>query len=772
MLEKSVSLLRVVEPSGPVWPSSPIMHAPETEQFSFHGTFLPFAVYKGRSSQFVPPLLWIALICSDNILRHLFSYNWKSNLTLTRAEMFGILNSSEPSEPSDRVFIDRFTQEVSITGTFELNSKVKRTGNGLLKYHDKAKTTGLTVYDGDLHTGLALDERYLQVLPSRKVLWMLVDRFFARVYVFFPFLDQLSFEKEIARILGSDSRTEEKITRLHIKRKLDFVNLGLLMVVLRFGYLTLFTNSLAVNEQNLNSSADAGPAVEVKYLLNNPIHIDVIDLGNESLAYCGFLRYCNIQILQLCLYLKLYYMYAPENCDSPDDTNAKGNTAMVINTAISLGLHREPNHFGLNSADKKTTHLCRKIWYFLLMLDITESMSTGMFLSTDKDIFDTSVPYYEPGNENVRDPELEKEAVNILICMNRCYDPLHDVVKVVPKLRQSLPIDTYREIIAKFENDFLRPNKSTLPEGKQLSPREIVEFKTYLQSCFLLLSTTSHFFNYYERHDDLDLAYYYLKKMMSVIIDDMMPIFNDYVEKGLIWFEHSTDIAITPVLQNMAHKCFIILLAVLIRCRFSILGCETLHNHLQNLLYNQKYKARYEMLNELHALTYQCFDIFIDTSAHLSSRYYYSWRSFKTQQRLRSVRDGRDFYLNWCRGKEGQFKFDCDMIQDMIIMIKEALSKIQERNATSYEVRQDEGSNYYQVGQSPSPSVNFPYAVPDATVDDWWMLMLSVKPSLGNNSIYNDQTPSLGLAFPNPGLSPISEDFSLMFESANDACAL
>lgn len=766
MLEKSVSLLRPADGTQPVWSTPPVLPTPDAEPFSFHRTFLPFAVFKGRLSRYVPPLLWIALIRSDNALRHLFSYNWKANFS--RAEMF-VLQLQQASEPSDRVFIDRFAHEVSITGTFDLNAKDKRAAVGIQKYYEKAKATGLTVFDGDLLTGLALDERYLQVLPTRKVLWMLVDRFFARVYVFFPFIDQFSFEEEIARILGSDSRADEKISRLHTKRKLDFVHLGILMVVLRFGYLSLFTNSDAINELNLKSTSESGPAADLKYLLNNPIHMDVIDLSNESLAHCGFLRYSNIHILQLCLYLKLYYMFAPENCDSPDDTNANGNTAMVVNTAVSLGLHREPEKLGLTARDGKTDHLCRKMWYFLLIVDVTESMSTGISPSTDKDMFDTYIPYYDPGNENVRDPEVEKEAVAILTSMERCYDPLHEVAKGVSKIRHQSSIITYRTLITKFETECLMPMNFSIPDKKKISPREIIEFKIYLQSRFLLVSTTFHFFNYYERLNEIEPAYYYFKKILGVVIGDMMPIFSDYVEKSLIWFEDSTDLAITPVLQNLVHKCFIILLAVLIRCRFSILGCETLHNHLQNLMYNSKYKTRFELLNELHSVTYQCFDIFVDTSARLSSRYYYSWRSVKTQEKLRSVRDGRDFYLDWCRGKETPFRFDSDVLQDIIGTIREALRKTQACNPPKEELRPNEDSQYYQEGLSPVPTVNYPYSVPDATVDDWWMLMLSVKPSLGNTSLYNNQSPALDVAFQNVGLGLNSDDFNMILDSANEA---
>lgn len=766
MLEKSVSLGRPAEPSA--WSNPPVLPTPDFEPFSFHCAFLPFAVFKGRCSQFVPPLLWIALLRSDNALRHILSYNWKSNLT--RAEMFGILLQNA-SEPSDRVFIDRFAQEVSIAGTLDIKAKEKRAASNLQKYHEKAKATGLTVFDGDLRKGGSLDARFLLVLPSRKAIWMFIDCFFAHVYVFFPFLDQFEFEEHIARILGSDSRAAENVTHLHTKHKLDYINLGLLVVVLRFGYLSLFTNSDAVNLQNLNSTAESGPAADMKYLLNNPIHMDAIELSNESLMQCGFLRYSNIPMLQLSLYLKLYYMFAPENCDSPDDTNAKGNTALVINTAVSLGLHREPSQFGLTARDGKTDHLCRKIWYFLLTLDITESMSTGAYPSTNKDMFDASVPFYEAGTENVRDAEVEREAVTILRNLERCYDPLHEVVTVISKILQPSSIMSYRSVITKFETQYLRSMKPSISDVKPLLPREIIELKIYLQSCFLLLSVTFHFFNYYERVNDLDLAYYYFQKLMSVVINDMMPLFNDYAEKSLIWFKASTDLSITPVLQTLAHKCFITLLAVLIRCRFSVLGCETLHNHLQSLLYNTNYKRRYDLLNELNIVTYQCFDIFIDTSARLSSRYYYSWRSFKTQEKLRAVRNGREFYLDWCRGKEGPFKFDSETLEDMIHSIKDALGKIQAKNAVKEDLRANEGGDYYQDGESPVPTVNFPYSVPDSTVDDWWMLVLSAKPSLGTTSLYNNQSPELDIAFQNLGLGLVTEDFNMMLENANETYA-
>lgn len=737
---------------------------PRKEIFSFHGPGAPFLNIKGKASRFYAPLTWISLVSTDSLLRHVFTYHLKH---FHRYHTFTFDHNSS-SKPSEVLFVNKFAHESSIAHDMGYRPKQEDQPKYIQKYHEKAKLVGLTVYDGDIPNDMDMVEKLLLFIPSRKVLWMLIDRFFARVYVYFPFLDQTDFELQIARLLGSDSREHEKITKIYTTQKMDTIYMGLLIIVLRFGYLSLFKNSEALNEARLYPQESTKEAEEVLFLMSNPIPMDSVDLAQMSLHQFGFLRYSNLRILQLCLYLKLYYIYAPENCDSADDTNAKANTAMLVNTALSLGLHREPDRYGQRARDEKTDHLCRKIWYFLLNLDITESISTGLAPCTNRDYFDTSPPYYEPGNENVRDTEVESNAVKILRRFDKFYDPLHQVVSKVAKVGNQMNVACFCKLLDKLEAEYLNDLKPEIFEQTELTPVDAaaaIESKTYMQMNFFILCVSFHFFNFYERLGDLNLAYFYLKKVLNVALNIVLPFYDGYAEKSSVWFRDSTDIAFAPTLQTLTHKCLIVLLAVSMRCRFSMLECETLHNHERSLLCDSGYKRRYDLLNEVHDLSCACLNYFLDICSTLSNRYYYSWRCLKAQRKMKKIRENPEFYLSWCKGKETRMAFNNDILEDMVALMKHSLDKVQSKDSLKFRVdtpSSDIRDIFSNGGGTPSGSIPL---VTDPEVDDWWMQMLSVKPFLGKPVLYNSQPPPQHIALGNVDYNLNLDDFNIIFDS-------
>lgn len=101
---------------------------------------------------------------------------------------------------------------------------------------------GLTFYDGGIDEELKLIEKIELVLPNKRITWKLIERFFTHLYPFFAIIDELYFKSLINRLLGPESSDDEKISKLKVEKRLDFVYLGLLLIVLRLSYLSLFSN--------------------------------------------------------------------------------------------------------------------------------------------------------------------------------------------------------------------------------------------------------------------------------------------------------------------------------------------------------------------------------------------------------------------------------------------------------------------------------------------------------------------------------------------------
>ena len=80
----------------------------------------------------------------------------------------------------------------------------------------------------------------------------------------------------------------------------------------------MFSYDLAVNEVNFETEDPSPRAQETKYLLNNVINIDVINVAQECLDQFNLMRNCNLTLMQLALLTRLYHQFAPEDGDGID----------------------------------------------------------------------------------------------------------------------------------------------------------------------------------------------------------------------------------------------------------------------------------------------------------------------------------------------------------------------------------------------------------------------------------------------------------------------
>lgn len=287
------------------------------------------------------------------------------------------------------------------------------------------------------------------------------------------------------------------------------------------------------------------------------------------------------------------------------------------------------------------------------------------------------------------------------------------------------------------------------------------------------LSINFHLFNYYEKKNNFDLAYFYLKKVIVVAVYNTMPFCEDFIENSAKFFEGTTDLITYPSFQTLAHKCMIVLASIMARARFSVLFFEALPTHNSSLLTDPDYKARYELIQRTYNLGYRCLRVITDTSSTLCSRYYYSWRCVKAQAVLRQTFNGTDFYLNWSKGKECYMKFSNEMLEDLNEILQSALEKVRNPRATApdpnsdqHEVQPDGASTvntevtlpntadeaptnvtYNSKLPSVGPNININVPYQSQEIDHLWMLMMSEKPDRSISNLYGRTPPSMEIDF-------------------------
>ncbi|PSK41155.1 hypothetical protein C7M61_000828 [Candidozyma pseudohaemuli] len=770
-------------------------YASETEEFSFHDRYVPFFNHCVGLPRHYGPLSWIALIKIDNAINGMLAYQHR-NVQMKRQ----FLKEQEQGEmqPSDKLFKEKIFKSDAFND-MSLKDSLRSTPEDRLrirlKINDRAKAVGLTYYEGGIDSSLQLLDKIELILPTRKVIWLLLDRFFDRVVLFFPFVDEFDFLEHMERILGPRSYTHEKIEKVNVDKKTDFPQLGMLLIFLRFAYLTLFSNIETENDAKFNSNCPTPEAQTEKYLMHNPIDIDILEIAESCLHQFSFLRYCTLPILQLALYIKLYYMYSPENGEVPEDSHSQSFTALLINMAISLGMHRDPDHFDQPVRDERTNNLCRKIWNYLIVFDLNGAIANGTPICISKGLFDTKPPYHKPGNENLRNMESELAVIEAFSRVELAYEPLINTVQAIVNV-QPIPMSQLTNRLNDMEVDFIKDlTNVSLNLNLECSLAErranAMRTKIYFQANFFFLGVNFHFFNYYESKNNFDLAYFYLKKVIVVAVYNMMPFYENYVEKSSSYFEGTTDLAITPGFQSLVHKCLIVILSIMARARFSVLFFESLPTHNSSLMTDPDYKLRYELIQTTYNLAFKCLRVITDTLTKLSSRYYYSWRCVKAQNALRQTFNGTDFYLNWCKGKECYSKFSNDMLEDLNKILQGSLDRVtttkdqdMEPSVEQLEPQVMSGSTVnsdYSAQTAPdaipssngfvtrNPSVgpednmNMPYQSQE--IDNLWMQMMTEKPQRSSRNLFGRTPPSMDIDY---GLGTFDHLIFENWETTND----
>ncbi|GME80355.1 unnamed protein product [[Candida] boidinii] len=244
---------------------------------------------------------------------------------------------------------------------------------------------------------------FQSTVPSKKVAWLLIDRYFKYVHPFYPFLDQADIYKEFNRILGEKSYKEEKI-QVKIEKRLDFARISLVCMILRMGKLTLYDN------QNRPIIVDkSNPDYEnVLYLLKtDPVDDKVTVLQQLALSPFNILSGYSYEAFEGMLHMKLIQQLAPEEGDVFDFSSTY--SGLIYDMSFNLGLNRDPTKYPGFLNDKRMLNKYRKTWFSILQSDSIQGFMTIRPFPNDFERQDTKFPEFEgEENNNNFDIEIEK----------------------------------------------------------------------------------------------------------------------------------------------------------------------------------------------------------------------------------------------------------------------------------------------------------------------------------------------------------------------------
>ncbi|AAS53488.2 AFR117Cp [Eremothecium gossypii ATCC 10895] len=270
-------------------------------------------------------------------------------------------------------------------------------------------------------------DRLAQMLPPKHIIMLFLDHFFKYIYPVVPILDEQSFCHEVDQILSDRQET----LVIKVTKPTDNCTLGILTIILRLTWLSLPLNESAVElgsqyEQFVVPSVSVSPAAHVKEvstLFEHQTPLDAVTLARKHLVRFDEISSfsntnVNLATIQFAIFYKMFLMCCPEDASvqpqsatftstGQDNETHQVLLSSIVQMAFSCGLHRDPDNFPqLSSTLLKTTkdtitnterlkHTWRKMWYFILSLDIQQSLSLGSprLLRNHKDFSDTKLPF-------------------------------------------------------------------------------------------------------------------------------------------------------------------------------------------------------------------------------------------------------------------------------------------------------------------------------------------------------------------------------------------
>ncbi|CUM49169.1 unnamed protein product [Debaryomyces tyrocola] len=405
-----------------------------------------------------------------------------------------------------------------------------------------------------------LVKRIKTLLPQRNVSWKLMDYFCLKVYPFFPLVDELDFRKQLKEIIEEKNYMDEGLIRLTIKNNVDFAVIGLFLVFLRLTYLAL-TSSLIKKD----ISAD----LEKNVLVSNVIGIGVFRVAQCCFSHFNYNQCNDIQVLQLALYIKIYYTYAPEEGDGLDNRHSRTLNPAIIQMTYSLGFSRDPSHLCYKFSNPRLNNLGRKIWHFVRCLDNENTILFGDPLAASIIPFDTKIPYYSQGIENSTNQNLEGDIIQVFTNIKTHLELLKTVFDIffneeginINRLLDSFScLESYLQ-----EGDIIL--KAQLNVNDLVTLENMVKLKGMLDIRFLMSSIYFKMFIHYEKKKNDGLVYFYAKKLLKISVIDIFPYYLKILKDTNVLDEFSL-FYIIPSLIRLSQKIISSLSFILIRVKY------------------------------------------------------------------------------------------------------------------------------------------------------------------------------------------------------------
>ncbi|KAG2736006.1 hypothetical protein G9P44_000096 [Scheffersomyces stipitis] len=584
----------------------------------------------------------------------------------------------------------------------------------------KSLMLGLTILEKSIDRELKLIEQIQVSLPKQRVIWLLIDRFFKVVYPFVPYLDEEDFRYQVARIIGPEGYEETKV-EVNVEKRLDLSYLGVLLVVGRLSYLSLFSNRVSINEKILRSKDLTHEQEVIKYLLMNAVNIGAIDLARECLHQFDLLRKLSFPVLQCALYIRLYNSLAPEDGDGLDGGDGQVFNGMLVQMCYSIGLNREPDNYRETFTDEKTNNLGRKIWYYVVVNDYIQAYTFGNPLTTNSTYYDTKMPFITSDNTNLRDVELDKSIVSCYMFDEALLrGPIREILNQILNINVRVKVPPFTQYVNHLELGTISIFGRIRDYSHRLESEDVSYRFNKIRKAYSLISFNAffvsvyyYFYDYYESRGNQVLSVFYLKKLLAITVGEMIPYFFPLIIRSAEIFGDGSDLMINPPIIQGIQRTSDSVMIIMVKLNFWLINTVNNPQHNFMMKSDAKYRNYFELVSTLVVCLEKCAKICLMASSIMSSRYYYAWGIYKSHNFLFKVISDREFYTQNLDFESHYIPPTKDQLQDITNLVQNSLN-ILNRTVGEHCDKVDLRTLFKVYGQVPSVLKDLETANPES----------------------------------------------------------
>lgn len=699
------------------------------------------------------PFSWLTFMKKDPALNSLRAYMITQRKHLAKASLPVVPKDATTSRNPKNKLEDDYEEEFRKKALDRAGDSeapfVKVDINELkVKMNEAALTLGLTVYEGEIDQKLKLVEKIKLLLPNKRTLWTLVNRFFVSIYPFLPIVDEEWLRGELKRMVGPELYSEDRFTEVRIEKRLDLATMVIVFTALRLAYLSAFSNNKRENKHVL-AAPPGSPLSEHQYILKHPINIEVITLAKFCLEQFDLLHTCDMVVFQAAIILKAYQFYCPEEGDGVDGGDSRICMLMMIQIAYMLGIHRENSLFD-ETNDIKAHNLGRKIWNLLKVVDLDQATVYGFPLLIQDGFDDVKLPLYRPGASNIKDVDLEIALSNCFVSTADFVNYRRQLVARMLHMNERLTMKEATRLISEFEDlllvkfGTLSSFTGTVADSSNFPFEKMIACKTYLNGRLFVMTLKYHFFLNYERSGRYDLACHYLQECIKFACGEFMLDGTDIPGNNRIFDANSTtpDLYLTPTIEFMLHKTNEIILSSWIRFRSMAYCMEKKKKSSTQGNFPPEdldFNLRLARISRIERIL-KSFCLFVVANvSKLSFRYYYAWRLSKAHNFVAQLIENDNFI----ESVQTNLELDTDQLSLILSTLEDIFAKVRAKTAQKQEyeaapermspvaVAEPQSEEAIQLTTIvPETSLDFDFdggfLSPQGNVDAMWQQVLSV----------------------------------------------